>query len=117
MGDRTQQHELVVFAFDLLHHDGDDVRPLPLIERRLQLTELVARSDVRCQHMVQAIDDGLKLLEWQSDTGWRASYRSARFRLFRRPYPEVTYGFALREGGVGAGAAGSSAAGQRTARP
>ena len=58
-----RQHELAVFAFDLLHHDGEDLRPLPLIERRLQLTELVARSNVHCLHLVQGFDDGAKLLE------------------------------------------------------
>ena len=36
-----RQHELAVFAFDLLHQDGDDLRSIPLIDRRLQLTELV----------------------------------------------------------------------------
>jgi bifunctional non-homologous end joining protein LigD len=58
-----RQHELAVFAFDLLHHDGEDLRPIPLIDRRLQLTELVARSNVRCLHLVWGFDNGAKLLE------------------------------------------------------
>ena len=58
-----RHHELAVFAFDLMHHDGEDLRPTPLIERRLKLTELVLRSDVHCLHPVQAFDDGAKLLE------------------------------------------------------
>jgi bifunctional non-homologous end joining protein LigD len=58
-----QQHELAVFAFDILHHDGDDLRFVPLIDRRLQLTELVARSNVRCLHLVWGFDNGAKLLE------------------------------------------------------
>jgi bifunctional non-homologous end joining protein LigD len=58
-----REHELAVFAFDLLHLNGDDLRRLPLIERRLQLAELVARSNVHCLHLVQASDDGAKLLE------------------------------------------------------
>ena len=33
-----RQHVLAVFAFDLMHHDGDDLRPISLIDRRLQLT-------------------------------------------------------------------------------
>jgi bifunctional non-homologous end joining protein LigD len=58
-----RQHVLAVFAFDLLHHDGDDLRSIPLIDRRLQLTELMARSNVRCLHLVWGFDDGAKLLE------------------------------------------------------
>jgi bifunctional non-homologous end joining protein LigD len=57
-----RQHELAVFAFDLMHYDGEDIRSLHLIERRLQLTELMLRSDVHCLHLVQAFDDGVKLL-------------------------------------------------------
>jgi bifunctional non-homologous end joining protein LigD len=58
-----QQHDLAVFAFDLLHHNGEDLRPIPLIDRRLQLTELLARSNVPCLHLVWGFDDGAKLLE------------------------------------------------------
>ena len=58
-----RQHELAVFAFDLLHHDGTDLRPIPLIKRRRQLTELVARSDVYCLHLAQVFDNGAKLLK------------------------------------------------------
>ena len=50
-----RQHELAVLAFDLMpYHDGEDLRPTPLIERRLKLTELVLRSDLHCLHPVQA---------------------------------------------------------------
>jgi len=58
-----QQHVLAVFAFDLLHHNGEDLRPLPLIDRRLQLTELLARSDSPCLHLVWEFDHGAKLLQ------------------------------------------------------
>jgi bifunctional non-homologous end joining protein LigD len=58
-----RQHELAVFAFDLMHYDGKDIGAMPLLERRLKLGELVARSDVRCLHLTQAFDDGAKLLE------------------------------------------------------
>jgi ATP-dependent DNA ligase len=34
-------HRLVFFAFDLLHLNGMDLRPLPLIERRAKLAELI----------------------------------------------------------------------------
>ena len=53
-----------MFAFDLLHRDGRELMALPLVERRRRLERLLARSDVRCLHLVQAFDgDGQKLLE------------------------------------------------------
>jgi bifunctional non-homologous end joining protein LigD len=78
------QHELALFAFDLMHHDGEDLRPLQLLERRLRLTELLLRSDVPCLHLVQAFDDGVKLLEAAEPHGLKgivskrkaSSYRS-----------------------------------------
>jgi bifunctional non-homologous end joining protein LigD len=63
MGDRSRHHQLAVFAFDLLHYDGADLRSQPLIERRLQLTELVARTSVPCLHLVQGFDNGAKLFK------------------------------------------------------
>jgi bifunctional non-homologous end joining protein LigD len=41
---RGRAGELVVFAFDLLHRDGKDLRPLPLIERRRRLDRAAARQ-------------------------------------------------------------------------
>ena len=58
----SRHHELVFFAFDLLHRDGQDLRPLPLIERRKRLARLISRSDISCLHLVEAFDDGAKLL-------------------------------------------------------
>ena len=31
---------LMLFAFDLIEHDGDDLRDLPLIERKRRLAKL-----------------------------------------------------------------------------
>jgi ATP-dependent DNA ligase len=58
----SRHHELVFFAFDLLHRDGQDLAPLPLTERRRRLSRLINRSDVPCLHLVEAFDDGAKLL-------------------------------------------------------
>ena len=58
----SRHHELVFFAFDLLHRDGQDLRPLPLIERRRRLARLIGRSEIPCLHLVEAFDDGAKLL-------------------------------------------------------
>ena len=58
-----QHHKLTVFAFDFLHRDGIDLRPLPLYQRKLRLARLIARSGIPCLHLVESFDDGLKLLK------------------------------------------------------
>src|SRR5262249_44505925 len=58
-----RQHEPAVFGFDLLHLDGEDLRSLPLLERRRLLERLLRRAKVPCLHLVEAFDDGQALLE------------------------------------------------------
>jgi bifunctional non-homologous end joining protein LigD len=60
---RSRKHELAVYAFDLLHRDGADLRSLPLTERRRRLERLLARSDVPCLRLVESFNDGQELLE------------------------------------------------------
>ena len=59
----SQGRELVVYAFDLLHLNGRDLIPLPLVERRTFLERLLGRAKVHCLHLVDAFTDGQKLLE------------------------------------------------------
>jgi bifunctional non-homologous end joining protein LigD len=59
----NQGSELAVYAFDLLHLNGRDLTSLPLIERRQFLERLLWRAKVPCLHLVEAFDDGHKLLE------------------------------------------------------
>jgi bifunctional non-homologous end joining protein LigD len=60
---RSGRHdELAVFAFDLLHRDGVDLRPLPLSKRRNLLATLLRRSKVSCLNLLEAFSDGAKLL-------------------------------------------------------
>ena len=54
--------ELAVFAFDLLHRDGVDLRPLPLSKRKTLLATLLRRSKVNCLYLVATFPDGAKLL-------------------------------------------------------
>jgi len=58
----ADERDLVFFAFDLLHRDGKDLRPLPLIERRRRLVRLVGRADIPCLHLVETFEDGAALL-------------------------------------------------------
>ena len=44
---RRRGREVVLYAFDLIGHDGDDLCDLPLIERKRRLKKLVGRSKQR----------------------------------------------------------------------
>ena len=61
-GWRSAGEQLTVFAFDLMHRDGKDLRELPLMERRRRLTRLLTRSDVSCLYLVETFEDGAALL-------------------------------------------------------
>jgi bifunctional non-homologous end joining protein LigD len=40
-------NEAVLFPFDLIEHDGDDLRNLPLIERKWRLFKLIGTAERR----------------------------------------------------------------------
>ena len=44
---KRRGHEAVLFAFDLIEHDGDDLRDLPLIERKRRLAKLLGKAKRR----------------------------------------------------------------------
>jgi bifunctional non-homologous end joining protein LigD len=66
---RRRQHELVVYAFDLLHRVGKDLRALPLIQRRQRLERLLAPAEIPCLRLVEAFDDGEELLKAADELG------------------------------------------------
>ena len=43
----------MLFAFDLIEHDGDDMRDLPLIERKRRLVKLIGKSKRRAIRLVE----------------------------------------------------------------
>jgi len=55
-----RQHELAVFAFDLMQLDREDLRPL---DRWRLLERLLRRAKVPFPHLVETFDDGQELLE------------------------------------------------------
>ena len=59
---KKRQNELAFYAFDLLHRDGKDLRPLPLIERRRRLERLLLPAEIPCLQLVECFDDGVDLL-------------------------------------------------------
>jgi ATP-dependent DNA ligase len=48
---RERGHEAVLYAFDLIEHDVDDLRDLPLIERKRRLARLKSHHQCRCADM------------------------------------------------------------------
>src|SRR5262249_12450528 len=56
-------HGLCVWAFDLLHHNGRDLRELPLLERKARLEKLIAAAKTDWLHYSESFDDGLELLK------------------------------------------------------
>src|SRR5262249_40552155 len=53
---------LCVWAFDLLHHNGRDLRELPLFERKARLEKLILAANANWLHYSESFDDGLELL-------------------------------------------------------
>ena len=59
------------FLFDILRDGNDDVRPLPLSERRARLAALVAGTrDPRLRISEQAVGDGREMYTRAHDQGW-----------------------------------------------
>jgi bifunctional non-homologous end joining protein LigD len=50
---KRRGHEAVLYAFDLIEHDGDDLRDLPLIERKRRLKKLLGRAKRRSIQFVE----------------------------------------------------------------
>ena len=84
---------VVLMAYDLLEHDGADVRAEPLEWRRARLAEIVAASD--CPTPVRALADRRRRDSWDDLAAARAESRdaagrgadaqAARLALRRRP--------------------------------
>lgn len=78
---KRRGHVAVLFAFDLIEHDGDDLRDLPLIERKRRLARLLGRAKRRAiwysEHLT---GDGPTVSSMSAALGWRASCRSGRMR-------------------------------------
>ena len=56
---RRRGREVVLYAFDLIEHDGDELRDLPLIERKRRLAKLIGRSKRRAIQFVEhLVGDG-----------------------------------------------------------
>jgi bifunctional non-homologous end joining protein LigD len=52
-----------VWAFDLLHHNGRDLRELPLRERKARLEKLIVAANANWLRYSESFDNGLELLK------------------------------------------------------
>jgi ATP-dependent DNA ligase len=85
-------HEAVLFAFDLIEHDGNDLRDLPLIDRKWRLGKLIGKA--KKWRAIQFVDhltgDGEAVFEHVCRMGLEgivskrtdAPYRSGRSRTW-----------------------------------
>jgi bifunctional non-homologous end joining protein LigD len=73
---------LCVWAFDLLHHNGRDLRELPLFERKARLEKLIIVANAGWLHYSERFDDGLEVLAAADPWASRAlsKRRDARYR-------------------------------------
>src|SRR5262245_31298228 len=66
----TAPHRLVLFAFDLLHLDGQDLRKAPLIERRAELRRLIELDPRSPLQFIDHVDcDGAKFFKAAAELG------------------------------------------------
>jgi ATP-dependent DNA ligase len=54
---------LCVWAFDLLHHNGRDLRELPLLKRKARLEKLILAANANWLRYSESFDNGLELLK------------------------------------------------------
>ena len=61
---RTSMQRPLLYAFDLLEHDGTDLRDLPLLERKQGLARLLGRAKRQVIHFKEDLaDDGPKVFK------------------------------------------------------
>jgi bifunctional non-homologous end joining protein LigD len=60
---RKQEKQLVVWVFDILAHNGTDLRPLPLSKRRAKLDRLMDRVTGSLIRYSETFEDPLALLD------------------------------------------------------
>jgi bifunctional non-homologous end joining protein LigD len=55
---RRRDHDAVLFAFDLIEHQGEDLRNAPLLDRKRQLAKLLGRARDGIQFNEHLAHDG-----------------------------------------------------------
>jgi bifunctional non-homologous end joining protein LigD len=68
--------EAMLYAFDLLEFDGEDLRALPLGDRKNHLARLMGRRRLGIVLSAHTADDGATIFQQACKLAWRASCRS-----------------------------------------
>jgi bifunctional non-homologous end joining protein LigD len=104
---RRRGNEAVLFAFDLIGHDGDDLCHLPLIERKRRLARLIGRAQRRAIRLVEHLTgDGPTVFEHVCRMGLEgivskrtdAPYRSGPSKAWLKSKNPASAGSARRSG-------------------
>lgn len=77
---------LALFAFDLLHRDGLDLRDLPLVERRRRLARLCTFSKLKHLQIVTPFDNGSDLLATAERLSLEGVVSKRKASLYRSGY-------------------------------
>ena len=64
----------MLFAFDLIEHDDDDLRDLPLIDRKRRLAELIGKAKRAVARRTNCISQKLESAQY----AWRSQRERAR---------------------------------------
>jgi bifunctional non-homologous end joining protein LigD len=87
---RGRDHDAVLFAFDLIKHQGDDLRSAPLLDRKRQLAKLLGKATHAIRFNEHLAHDGLTVFEHACRMGLEgivskridAPYRSGRSKTW-----------------------------------
>ncbi|HEY7334536.1 MAG TPA: DNA ligase D [Bryobacteraceae bacterium] len=81
----SRHHPVVMYVFDLLYLDGDDLRGLPLVERKRRLKEILDTDDTirYSEHFVGSGSDLLEAARQQGIEGIVAKRGSSRYESRR----------------------------------
>jgi ATP-dependent DNA ligase len=85
-----RRRQCLFFAFDLLHLNGEDLRGLPVVERKARLRRLLRRKRSRILYVDHIEKDGLRLFEAVCDLdleGIVAKRKDSLYRATEKPSP------------------------------
>jgi ATP-dependent DNA ligase len=86
-----RRRECLLFPFDLLHLNGEDLRSLPLIERKARLKRLLGRKRSRVFYVDHIERRGQRLFEKVCDIdleGIVAKRKDSLYRVTEKPSPD-----------------------------
>ena len=92
---QNKNYQLVYYVFDILSHDGKDLKTLPLIERKKLLKKVLKKSGpVRfCSHVEEHGDDFFKAVKGEDMEGIIAKKKDSRYNpgLRTREWLKIKY--------------------------